>query len=76
MSSWSDAEIVFVQAIACPYCQALRPIVVRSSPIESDGSRTRRCICRRCSRRFVVVVEPPEGTLPSFGNCVFPPGTM
>ena len=59
MTTWDTAPLVFVEAICCPHCGALRPIIVRTSQ-GGDGSRSRRCVCRRCSRRFVVVVELPE----------------
>lgn len=66
MADWSTAEIVYIPAVACPGCAALRPIIVRSQS-EGDGSVSRRCVCRRCAERFVVVVEPPE-PLPEFGR--------
>ena len=75
MTAWSGAPIIFVHAICCPRCKALRPIIVRSSPIEADGSRSRRCICRRCSQRFVVVIEPP-GDVPDFGSGQSPSGKI
>lgn len=60
--SWTDAPCIFIEAPACPACQALRPIIVRSEA-NGDGSTTRKAICRRCSERFKIVVELPE-----FGN--------
>jgi len=66
--AWSDTPIVFVVAPHCPSCGAMRPIIVRSEQ-GGDGSTSRRCVCRSCSSRFVVVVEPPE-CLPDFGRGV------
>lgn len=57
--AWSDAPLVFVEAIACPRCGSGRPITVRSQT-EADGSVSRKSICRQCSGRYIAVVEPPE----------------
>lgn len=68
---WSVAPMAFVVAPHCPRCGALRPIIVRSMPREADGSSSRRCVCRKCSRPFVLVIEPPrepEEPLPNFGR--------
>lgn len=67
MTAWSDAPLVFIEAVACPHCGAGKPITLRSVRCATDGSVARRSVCRRCSRRFVVVVEPPE-PLPDFGS--------
>lgn len=56
---WASVPLIFVPAIACPVCRSERPIIVRTQS-ENDGSRTRRCICRVCNGRFLVVIEPPE----------------
>lgn len=68
--TWHNAEIVFVPAVACPHCHATRLITVRSDR-GGDGSVSRKSICRRCSMRFVVVIEPAEENsepLPEFGS--------
>lgn len=57
--SWADVPMVFIPLPACPLCGAYRPIIVRSEA-GGDGSTTRKAICRRCSRRFKIVVEPPK----------------
>lgn len=57
VTRWADAPIVFVVAATCPNCRAPKPIIVRSQS-ETDGSVSRKCICRRCSKRFVIVLEP------------------
>jgi len=68
MSTWSDVPYLFVPMVSCPFCRSTRPITIRSEQA-GDGSTSRRCICRKCSRRFVVVLEPPErDTLPDSGN--------
>ena len=66
--TWSSAPICFVRAIVCPYCGSDRHTIVRSNR-ETDRSITRRCVCRTCSRRFLVVIEvqPPDR-----GSVVFP----
>ena len=55
-SSWNNAPFVFIPAITCPNGHR-DYFVIKVFPTESDGSKTRRCICRKCSQRFVVVVE-------------------
>jgi DNA-directed RNA polymerase subunit RPC12/RpoP len=62
---WQSTPLAFIQApppITCPHCGATRPITVRSVD-QGDGSRLRLQLCRRCSGRFRVVVEPfpPDG---------------
>jgi len=59
MGTWDTAPILFMAAIACPYCGAPRPIVIRSAR-GGDGSTSRKCVCRKCAGRFVLVVELPE----------------
>lgn len=66
MSDWDQEPILFLTPAHCPHCLALRPIIIRTSD-NGDGSKTRRCVCRECSRRFVLCVEPPE-TLPEVGS--------
>jgi hypothetical protein len=60
-STWASAPIVFITPsppTACPACGCLRHEIVRTMPAEHDGSRTRRCVCRECRAKFLVVVEP------------------
>ena len=73
MSSWSDALAVFVVRPRCPHCGCLAYISIRSMPTESDGSKTMRVVCKRCSGRYLIVsevAEPDEMSdcLPCFGN--------
>jgi hypothetical protein len=68
--SWVDVPLVTVIAPACPWCRALKPIPVRSEQ-NGDGSVTRRCVCRECSKRFKLLIE-----IPNFGNPEFPPNTI
>ena len=68
--AWHACEIVFVPMVCCPHCGSPKPIVIRSEK-GGDGSLSRKSICRSCSKRFVVVVEPPEEiieTLPNSGS--------
>lgn len=70
MTAWSTAPTIFICAPACPHCGALRPIIIRTEQ-NGDDTVTRRCVCRRCSTRFKVVIEPPEqfsGNVPEFGK--------
>jgi len=59
-TTWSTVPTVFVVRPACPFCGCERYVAVRSMATESDGSKTLRCVCRRCSGRFLVVTEPGE----------------
>ncbi len=72
MTTWNEAPMIFVPIVQCPRCKHQGHITVRSMPVESDGSRAKRCVCRRCSMRFVVVSEPDESefleALPKFGR--------
>ncbi len=61
---WPTCPMVVVPQMHCPRCLAVRPIVVRTMPAERDGSVTRRCVCSRCSARFLWIIEPPEELLP------------
>ncbi len=62
--SWADAPCVFVVLPTCPDCGGGSWVNVRTEQ-NGDGSRTRKCVCRRCSGRFKIVAEP----LPDSGNC-------
>lgn len=56
---WQDVRMQFIDAVQCPYCGSLRkPITVRSARCR-DQSVCRKSVCRDCSRRFLVIVEPP-----------------
>lgn len=67
MSGWTDAPLIFTEAVPCPHCGTTRkPIVIRTER-GGDGSRSRKQVCRVCSRRWVLVIEPPEG-LPDSGS--------
>ena len=71
--SWNDAPLltVFVSPPAvCPQCCAAKPIIFRTEA-NGDGSSTRKCVCRRCSQRFKVVVE-----IAKFGSDELVPKTL
>jgi hypothetical protein len=57
--SWLTSPTIFLVAPACPHCRAPRPIIVRSEA-GGDGSITRKCVCRRCSAKFKIVLELPN----------------
>jgi len=71
MSGWTDAPIVEVPLWQpCPACGSpAEPIYLRYFR-SADGSSTRRCVCRACSARFVLIAAPPDddGWLPNFGK--------
>ena len=56
--AWDKCPIVFRTRDHCPRCLGVRPLLIRSGR-NGDGSQTRRYMCRQCSRRFVIVIEPP-----------------
>ncbi len=64
-STWHDAPYAFFRLPSCPFCGSPERITVRSTR-ENDGSVTRRTICRQCSERYVLVLEPDE--LPRSGR--------
>jgi hypothetical protein len=58
---WASVPITFIPpapAPACPACGQLGHRIIRSQGRETDGSISRRCVCRHCSAPFLVVVEP------------------
>ncbi len=57
---WDDESIpmIFVTEYHCPSCFATKPLILRTLD-GRDGSRSRRCICRSCSMRWILVIEPP-----------------
>jgi len=71
VANWSDAPLVFTEMVACPCCGTTRrPIIIRSER-GGDGSRSRRQVCKVCSRRWVLVIEPPaefSGDVPVLGK--------
>ncbi len=72
MSTWLEAPPVFVTIPRCPHCGHRGHISIRSMPSESDGSKTLRCVCKRCSQRYLIVSELDEeesfAPLPSYGT--------
>jgi transposase-like protein len=59
MTTWRFAPFTIRVSDHCPTCLSTDAIHVRTQS-ERDGSRSRRYICRRCSQRYVVVIEPPQ----------------
>lgn len=72
MSSWANEPLQFVVKWHCPHCYTTETPIYFRSPRNGDGSRSQRCICKRCSKRWVRVVELPtefdDYSLPNFGN--------
>lgn len=64
-AQWQDATTVFIVGPHCPHCRVGKASLVHVRSIQNgDDSVTRRYVCKRCTRRINVVVEP----LPEFGN--------
>jgi len=58
---WDSVPIVFIlprPRARCPNCSSTDMQIIRVMPRESDGSKSRRCVCNKCSRPCVVVVDP------------------
>ncbi len=74
MATWEDAPLVFTEMVCCPHCHTLRkPIVIRTER-GGDGSRSRKQVCRVCSRRWVLVIETEA--LPENGSSGFLSDTL
>lgn len=58
---WSAVPLVFIPVVrpTCPHCGSQRLTIVRSEK-GGDGSVSRKCVCNRCSKPLLVVVEPTE----------------
>lgn len=68
---WQSTPISFIPAVACPKCQAMRPLTMRSID-QGDLSRLKLHVCRKCSTRFRTVIEPPGESFPDFGKLDMP----
>jgi len=72
-SPWAGCPLVFIPAppvVHCPVCGNVGHIIIRTMPTESDGSFSRRCICRACASRFVLVLGTDNDSLPAAGRVV------
>lgn len=68
LESWDNVPIIFVTFALCPHCNRKGHINSGVRP-NGDGSKTRQCVCKHCSRRFCVVAEPStEIILPENGK--------
>jgi transcriptional regulator NrdR family protein len=59
-ATWSAVPVVVIPRSRCPHCGDLAPPHIYRSQAGGDGSTTRRCICRRCSRRYEILIDPDE----------------
>ncbi len=76
VSTWLDCPAVFVPIPRCAHCGHHGHIAIRSMPTESDGSKTLRVVCKRCSGRYLIVSEPADEEdsftdLPRYGRASF-----
>jgi DNA-directed RNA polymerase subunit RPC12/RpoP len=65
---WASTFSYKVPAVRCPFCEARELIRVRSNS-HADGSIERLHVCRQCSKRFRIIVDPsmrfsPLGNVP------------
>ncbi len=56
---WSNCPRVFIVAPHCPACLGNDLLTIRCEQ-NGDGSVTRKTVCRTCSSRFLLIVEPPS----------------
>jgi hypothetical protein len=63
---WESAPFVFVPKALCPFCLFDGYIRTRTEA-GGDGSVTKKVVCKKCSKRYKIVVELPEP-----GNGVWP----
>jgi len=64
---WSTTPICFIPVTplpGCPYCGSRERVFIRSVAY-GDGAREQRFVCRVCSTRYRIGVDP---TLPTNGN--------
>jgi hypothetical protein len=58
--NWDAVPLVFVRFALCPKCRHDRYVKSRTEN-NLDGSFTKKCVCRRCSQKFLIVTEPVSG---------------
>jgi hypothetical protein len=69
---WDSVPMLFVPLVRCPSCTSPDGHTIVRTFTEADGSITRRCICRACSRPFLLIVDPTENSLPETGRDDYP----
>jgi hypothetical protein len=72
MTTWDSEPFVVIEKILCPWCAATSGRLVVRSELSADGSTTRRCICKGCSRRYVVILELPQSSRAEVDNAYHP----
>lgn len=73
---WTTTRWVSIPAprqpppVVCPHCNTSPgAVIIRTMARESDGSQTRRCICRGCGQPYLTILEPEEQeTLPELAG--------
>lgn len=58
-TAWADAPIQFIPIVVCQFCGSPDLMRVRTES-GGDGSFSRKLICKKCSRKNLVVYELPE----------------
>jgi hypothetical protein len=64
---WADTFSIRLPLACCPFCDATERVRVRTN-VRGDGATERLCVCRQCSRRYRIIVDPAlplSGMLPS-----------
>ncbi len=63
-TNWCNTPLVVVERARCPFCASLAYPIITKTEDQGDESIMRKLICRDCSRRWRLVLEP----LPVAGN--------
>jgi DNA-directed RNA polymerase subunit RPC12/RpoP len=71
MTNWQDCPTIVIPRARCPRCGSITPPIIFRSMSGGDDSVTRRCVCRDCSRKYVILIDPdtlPEVIPPTVGR--------
>jgi hypothetical protein len=52
---WRDVPTVRIPLVKCPSCGSTSKQIIVSSRRRRDGGRSRRCVCRACGSRFMII---------------------
>jgi len=74
MTTWQDTPTIIIPRARCPHCGDMTPPHIYRSYAGGDGSMTRRCICRSCSRKYAILIDPDVEPLilPAIGGAALP----
>lgn len=58
MTTWQSVPIVVVPRPCCPHCGDAGYPEIKRSAGGGDGSMSRKCVCRSCGGRWVLLIDP------------------